>query len=103
MPDGTNNTDKDGKIRLTNQAVFSHYINSSLPAGDYVLIFYIDPFNDGDQTISGNSEGYVFEFTVKEATVTKMDRNNVIKFAHQHKNRVYGRSHVHRYEHSRTL
>lgn len=78
MPDGTNNTDKDGKIRLTNQAVFSHYINSSLPAGDYVLIFYIDPFNDGDQTISGNSEGYVFEFTVKEATVTKMDRNNVI-------------------------
>lgn len=63
---------QDEKGRLT----WGQYINSTLPAGDYVLTFYIKEYFNGSTTYG--SDKYVYEFTVKEATVGNSDRNNVI-------------------------
>lgn len=72
-------TEKDenrGIVELTNETAWSQYINSSLPAGDYILTIYIAPCKIGDKTYSSDTK--VFEFTVKEATVTNSDRKNVL-------------------------
>lgn len=43
------------------------YINSSMPAGNYEITFFISAYEDNGQIVSGNTNGYKYAFTVGKA------------------------------------
>lgn len=75
---------KDGAVKLgspTDKINFEYYINNSMPAGHYVLTFYIadllDPNNTDNVLILGNHAGRQFNFTITEASLSDDEVDDV--------------------------
>ncbi len=59
-------------LGYSNERTFEKYVNSTMPAGEYELIFYIgDKRVDENTVITGNPNGTAFTFRVGEASLTK--------------------------------
>lgn len=59
------------------ESLFERYVNSSMPAGDYELTFYILPKTDGGSVVTGNPNGQKFTFSVGKASLRQQEVSDI--------------------------
>lgn len=61
----------DGKMPIR---VYEHYMNNSMPAGQYKITFFISDGRDEDgNVVAGDPQGKSFNFTIKPVVITTTD------------------------------
>lgn len=73
----------DGAVKLgalSERVNFEYYVNKSMPAGSYLLTFYIDDLRDatGKVLVYGNHSGLQFPFVIKERELTDKEISDVV-------------------------